>query len=212
MTLRGILVLLALFLAVWPILAQVAQPKRVELMLNKGEDHYTLISAEENGMILFRETENLDRERGFEWEFIKLDTSLIQEWRQTRFVSLKDQFLAYDYFDNHLYVLFGKGDYSYNEYWVLKLNLATREEQDFIIRRIIPLELDDFQVSRDFLVFSGQVNFKPVVLHYNFSSGLIKVLPGIYSQKSDLVEVNTKDDLETFNGTCSEARRLEERN
>ena len=204
MILRKIFRFWVSFLVTLPLLAQVSQPKRVELMLQKGEDHYTLISAEENGMVLFRETENLDRSRGFEWEFLKLDTSLTEEWRHTRFVSLKDQFLGYDYFDNHLYVLFGKGEYSYSEYWLLKLNLTTREEQDFLIRRIIPIELEDFQVSRDYLIFAGQVNFKPVVLHYNFSSGLTKVLPGIYSQKSELIEVNTKDDLETFNVIMNE--------
>lgn len=187
-----------------PLVAQVSQPNRVELMLDKGEDYYTLISAEQNGMVLFRETETLDRTRGFEWEFLKLDTALNQEWRHTRFVSLKDQFLGYDYFDNHLYVLFGKGEYTYEEYWLLKLNLTTREEQDYLIRRIIPVELEDFQVSRDYFTLSGQVNFRPVVLHYNFSSGLMKVLPGIYGQKSELVEVNTSDDLETFNVIMNE--------
>ena len=113
-----------LFLVTLPLLAQVSQPKRVELMLDRGEDYYTLISADKNGMVLFRETERLDRSRGFEWEFIKLDTTLTEEWRHRRFVDLKDQFLGYDYFDNHLYVLFGKGEYTYDEFWLLKLNLT----------------------------------------------------------------------------------------
>jgi len=193
-----------LFLVTLPLPAQVSQPKRVELMLDRGEDYYTLISADKNGMVLFRETERLDRRRGFEWEFIKLDTTLTEEWRHKRFVDLKDQFLGYDYFDNHLYVLFGKGEYTYDEFWLFKLNLTTREEQEYLIRRIIPIDLADFKVSRDYLIFSGQVNFRPVVLHYNFSSGLIKVLPGIYGQKSELVEVNTEDDLETFNVIMNE--------
>ncbi len=199
-----LLLSVAMFLLTLPLLAQISQPKRLEWMLDKGEDNYTLVSADENGMVLFREGENLDRERGFEWQFIKLDTSLTETWRHSRFVNVKNHFLGYDYFDNHLYVLFAVGEYRYDEYWLLRLNLTTREEQQFSIRRIIPLDLDDFQVSRDYLVFSGQINFRPVVLHYNFSSGLIKVLPGIYGQKSALVEVNTRDDLETFNVIINE--------
>ena len=99
-----------------PLVAQVIQPKRVELILTKGDDYYTLVSAEENGIVLFRETENLDKANGFEWEFIKLDTGLVEEWRFNRAIGLRYEFMGYDYFDNHLFVLFGIGEYKIEDY------------------------------------------------------------------------------------------------
>ncbi len=173
---------------------QLLQPKRVELGLEPNESAFTIISAEKDGLILVRETDEFDDQGRIIWDFIKYDTALHQDWRMTHSVKTNHQFTGYDYYDGHMYFLYSKGQYSTQGYYILKVNLATQQVTTHDIKRIIPIELTDFQINGGTALFIGEVNYKPAILHYTFATDRGKVLPGIYTNLGELIEAKVDDD------------------
>ena len=52
--------------------AQVYQPSRFEITLKSSDNYFDVLSAEQNGVIIFRATHKRSKE-GYQWEIIKLD-------------------------------------------------------------------------------------------------------------------------------------------
>jgi len=191
------------FCSIW-LLGQIEQPRRYEASIKDGEDYYTLLSANENGLVLFRETKELDRKKGHLWEMIKLDTALNEEWKYLHYINITYQFLGYDYSDDYVYLLFKPGEYKVDEWWVLKINLLTKEATEHNVKRIVPITLRDFSVFENIAIFVGQVNYRPAIIIHDFVNEKTRVLPGIYGNQTEIVDVKTDPITNTINVIINE--------
>ena len=63
------------------ILGQIQQPGRYEIELKPLDNHFDVISMEDKGLVIYRETDDRSRQ-GKKWEIIRLDTELKPIWEK----------------------------------------------------------------------------------------------------------------------------------
>jgi len=187
--------------------AQVEQPLRMEYVLGREDNYFNVMSMQEHGVALFRELENNDDPRLEIWEVIRVDTTLQEVLNRTYSLDSKAEFTGYEYRDKHLYLLFRMGLYQKDDLKILKINMDTGQEEEYNIQQIVPVNLTEFTIVGNAALLGGYVNYRPALIHYNFSTEKIKVLPGIYRNNSELIEINVNEINRTFSVLMTERTR-----
>jgi hypothetical protein len=193
-----------LLLTPWVCAAQIAQPDRIEIEVESTSNEFTVVSAEENGLVIFRDSDKRNDKGKHIWEFHKYNKNLKQEW--TRELALDAGFMlrGYDYDKGQLCVLFQDGPYRDRSWPMLNMSLETGDTVQHAINQVVPVMLEYFEIVGQTVVLGGQVNYKPVVIHYDMLTRRLKALPGIYQEKGELIDIIPNENDNTFDVLIAE--------
>lgn len=177
---------------------QIMQPGRVEIEIDSYSDDFTVVSAEDQGLIIFRNTQERDDDGKSIWEFYKYNTDLKREW--SRLLSLDGQYMlrGYDYDRGQLCVLFQDGQQRERKWPMLNMSVTDGDTARHYINQVAPVLLEYFEIVGQTVVLGGQVNYRPVVIHYDMLTRRLKALPGIYQEKGDLIDIIPNETDNTF--------------
>lgn len=176
----------------------IEQPSRIELDISDDDQDYMIVPAEEDGLLVFRETYNRG-DGGFFWEFNHLDTTLTNQWTKTFPLPYGSFFMGHDYSLGNVFILLGtvRGR-SFDQFQLLGMNLATGDTVNHIVDIGFPVDLKEFEVVGDMAIFGGYANYRAVIVLYNLTDRKKKVLPGFYNMRSELLDIKTDDDNRQF--------------
>lgn len=180
------------------LLGQVQQPLRVEVELEKGDYHYRVMSMEEKGVVLFRELADSPERGKKAWEVVRLDTLLREVLTRTYILPYAATLQGYEYRDDYFYLLFRMGQYVKDDLKIIKINMQNGSNQQYDIKQIVPINLTQFTIVGEAALLGGYVNYRPAMIHYSFQKQKIKVLPGIYRNHSELLELDINEENNTF--------------
>ena len=187
-----------IMLTTWSLQAQVNQPLRTEVELSRQSNHYMVMSMEEKGIVLFRELAKVPERGKKAWEVVKLDTLLENVLTKTFVLDFGASLIGYDYRAGHFYMLFRMGEYVKDDLKIIKINMDNGDNSLHTIKQIVPVNLTEFNIIGNAALLGGYVNYRPALIHYNLDREKIKVLPGIYRNRSELIELNIDDSTNTF--------------
>jgi hypothetical protein len=173
------------------------QPIRLEYEIDKKDQEFHVISAGENGLMLATQTSNKSPQ-GFLWNINMLDSALETTWINSIPIEYGMYLRGYDYSLNHIFLLFGVTPYRQEDLFLLRFNVTTGDTTSFKINTVFPIELSNFEVVDNTIVIGGYTNERPVVLTYNTYEQKARVLPGYYTNNSQILDIITDDDLRTF--------------
>ena len=180
--------------------SQLEQPDRIEIILESEDDYFQVLSAEENGIILYREVRNRETRMERKYQVVLVDTALNKKWENSYYVHLKYILRGFEYFGNHFYLLFQRNTESLKaDLYVMRINLTTKANQTFLIEREYAMELTEFEVLGNSLIFGGYTNNMPTLIRYEFGKSQVTVLPGIFNEKSEIEHLEVDDDLMLIN-------------
>ncbi len=179
---------------------QVKQPQRIEVDLEAGDKYFEIINAGNNGLIMYREVKNRETKMERKYEVYYLDTMLHVVWKEYYFVNLRYYNIGHEYYGNYFYLLFQQNVNSVKaDLYVVRINIKDQRFETFLIERDFPLRIVDFEVIENTLIFGGYSQEKPTVVCYPFGVSVPKVLPGIYNEKSKLLQVEVDSVHHRFN-------------
>jgi len=190
-----------------PISGQVQQPLRVEVELENYDNHYRVMSMQEDGIVLFRELERIEQRGKKAWEVVRLDTMLQNVLTRNFVMDYDAQLLGYEYRDKYFYLLFRMGEYSKDDLKIIKMDIYSGNDTHYDIRQIVPVNLTEFTIIDNAALLGGYVNYRPAMIHFSFESQKIKVLPGIYRNRSELIELKVDELTNTFSVVMTELTR-----
>ncbi len=191
---RCLSTVLLLFIVSSISLAQISQPERFEIP--SGDGTYEVISAGDNGLFLLIKTVELQTKEQI-WQVIKLDTAFNVQWQRVYSVPVS-QTLVSNYSDKgKLYFLFSRNQPKDRNMELISFNQEDGSALSYIIRNFIPLDFFDFKVIGQSAVIAGYYNFRPLVFLYNLSEGIPVVLPGLFGDRSELIQL-TANSNNTF--------------
>ena len=197
---RLLLLIAAVSLSVDNLFSQVQQPRRIEIELGEDDNPFKTVSAGEEGIILYREVKNRETRMERKWQVIRLDTLLDVVFETYLFVDLRYINIGFEYSDGHFYMLFQQSTESLRADWyLLRLNLETVAVETFLIQRDFPLELTEYKVLNNLMIFAGYSSSRPAVICYEFGVNQPIVLPGFYSDKSELLQIEADVTMGVFN-------------
>jgi hypothetical protein len=171
--------------------AQLVQPDRLEIPISRNESPYRIFSAKESGLLLFRTltrpTEGL--------QLIHVDTSFRQKWGGIIPLESKMTLAHHKGDTEKAYLLFHKSDFSEINFTVYEIKLNNGNYSRYAIRNYIPFYPTVMEVtSRGILVggyFLGKI---PVILFYDLFTQRSKVLPGLFNEAGELIQIKNNPD------------------
>ena len=167
--------------------SQVEQPLRFELPLNEAE--YDVVTAGSQGLYLTSVTPDDNNE--LVWRVYKLDTVLRQQWARSYVLPANQKLINKYSDDGSLYLLFGRNDPRNRDFELLIFNQHDGQVASYVIRNFIPFTFFDFKVSQSNIVLAGYYNNRPLVITYNLNEGIPVVLPGLFIERGELIQLKT---------------------
>ena len=182
-----------IFLLPFFVNAQLVQPQRFETELNVYEEGYEAMTADENGIIIYRSKNEYDKKGGQLWEFVMLDTTLSVAWEKQLYIERDLIYKGYDYSMGSFYFLFQKYTGNSKDLKLMQMRASTGDTLRYTIKNLVPLELTEFEVTDGAALLGGYYNHEPVVIHFGFRDSKTKVLPGIFGTRTELVQLKVDD-------------------
>jgi len=181
-------------------LAQLEQPRRIEIIMENEDDYFQVLSAEEKGIILYREVRNRETRMERKYQVVLVDSLLNIKWQNDYYVHLKYIIKGFEYFDNHFYLLFQRNTESLKaDLFVMRINLETKANETFLIEREYAMSLTEFEVVGNTVVFGGYSNNLPTLICYEFGKSQPIVLPGLFNERTQIEHLDIDDDLKLIN-------------
>ena len=167
---------------------QVVQSARFEIQLADAEKgSYKVISAGENGIVLYRRSITKDNQLGM--EIIRLDTALKLLWKG--FVPVNSQMMVehVTFSRNNLFILLRDPAHATGNFQVLAVNSNNAEYRFYEINNAISFTPKEFVVTEAAVLIGGYFNYRPLVLYYSFDTQKAKILPGFLNEVGELVQL-----------------------
>ncbi|PRY16432.1 hypothetical protein CLV24_101278 [Pontibacter ummariensis] len=160
-----------------------SQPVRLELPFDPEENDVEVLALPDSSLLVYHKTSNLwDTQATF--YFTKYNHVLKEVWADSASLPPDSEYLRYFTEKPFTYLVFGKDDLQ--EYNVVRINLETgqTEFKEFEIETVDALY--EFQVLQGnyFLITRSKDDGKLLLMHLNPTTGKVKLLPGIYGDKS----------------------------
>lgn len=191
--------------------AQITQPSRYEIERNFNDESYTVVSAGEYGVILFRDNFEFLDDKEDTWQFIVLDTTLSEHLNFNLEVKENSVFLGYEVNQQTFYLLFQEGYASRSNWIVNTIDLITGNIEVYTINNELDIDLTHFIISGNSIVLGGEVESKPIIVLFSKRSGKVEVLPGFFRQETTLVELKSNRNG-TFNIVMMDENKLNNEN
>lgn len=189
MRLSGFLTaLFFIFLLCTCLQAQVSQPYRFEKEQKANDEDFVVISLEEEGLALVRETRRY-KAGNKTWELILLDSTLTERQSLELEIDQRKTMIGHEYSSSSFFLLFKSGESIKTILDLVEVNIRTTEIKRTEIKPELALTLTHFSKVDNNLVFGGYVNSEPAVLLFSVEQQSMKILPGFFQKETELVEL-----------------------
>lgn len=176
-----------------PVLAQVEQLNRYELVLSDQEElnDFKVASLEDDGLFIYRKIEIGNEDR---LHLIKVDTSLNESWQG--YISIaKNLSISHIRLHNKIvYTLFKASNFITGNFQLLASSVDNGSYRIYNIENFIPFNPTEFIVTDKGAMLGGYFNYRPLVLFYDFTSGRARVLPGFFNEPGELNQIKQNKD------------------
>ncbi|MDA0194164.1 MAG: hypothetical protein O2887_15315 [Bacteroidetes bacterium] len=180
------------------------QPNRIEFEYKFEDGDYHIVPADEMGLVVLKETSERSS-GGYYWEYHYVDTLLQEKWVKKYVLSSIFEYRGFDYSAGYVNLLYAESrKRDVREFTLLRLNLANGDTTQFKLETIFPLSLTEFEVLGDIVIIGGYANYRPVIFLYDLEERRMKVLPGFYNNKSELLDIELDDERLRFNTLMAE--------
>ncbi len=187
-------------LSIFESFAQLQQPGRIEIPMEDEDEDFSVIPAGEKGIVMYREVRNRETRMEYKYQVILVDTALNKVWENYYFINVRYVLRGWEYFGDYFYLLFQRNTESLKaDLFVFRINLNTKASETFLIEREYAMELSEFEVLGNTLIFGGYSNNLPTIVCYEFGKSAPKVLPGFYADRTQIQHLEINDEFMVFN-------------
>jgi hypothetical protein len=181
----------------------IQQPVRVEFEKGIKDIQFTTINGGDQGLMVVKQTNNAN-DIGFEWVIWQLDTALQVRWEHHFHVPFAYKYRGWDYSEGHYYLLFTTSMFGNDSYSIYLLNTERQDVREYGFSTVFPISLTHFEVVQGTIVMAGQTNANPSVLTFELDDPKPRVVPGIYKNKSTLLDLYVDDEQGRFSVAIQE--------
>lgn len=181
--------------------AQLLQTARYEVEKKFYDNNFMVIPAKEKGIMLLRESdEKAKNAKGNVWQIISLDNNLVEQWDKLMVVEYKYLILGYDYFDGHLYLLFGEEFGGRKDVFkIVKIAKEDSSFEKFEATTELELQPTHLLINDEQLVLGGEINARLTFVAFNYKEDKMQVIPGFFNRKSIILDFNYNKEHQIYN-------------
>lgn len=169
--------------------AQLTFKERIEIPLIKGASDYEVLPCSTAGLILYRGRDGASPAL----ELIHLDTAFQQKWSGSITLDPKYQLSKQAVVKGNVYFLLTNKTYADIHFQMIEVNLASGNFSRYTIRNYIPFRVTEFEVTPAGTLVGGYFGGRiPVVLFFDFQTLKSKILPGLFNEQGELVQMESE--------------------
>lgn len=165
-----------------------------------------VINAAKNGIVLLINEFGKFGTIESEGVLMNLDTTFEVRWEVPFFVPLGYTLLGWDHFDGQVQLLYSRKQYKKELLSIFKIDLNSGSFTEQKISTVFPIEITHFEALNDFILLAGTANHKSVVVTYN-KNNIPHVVPGIYGNENEIVNVIIDDQIGIFSVIVEEKNK-----
>ena len=172
--------------------AQVVKSGRWEVPLATNDfTGYQVVSANEMGLVLYR---SLMSDEGPQIEITRLDTALHEVWHG--FIATEQQLnLLYAQVHENVFSVLLKGsNYASGDFMIINIKLDKGNYTKHLVKNAIPFNPTQYTLTSTAALIGGYFNYRPLVVHFSFTTQQSKILPGFFNEPGELNQINTNTD------------------
>ncbi len=185
------LITLVLLLAVGWAQAQIIQTGRVELPItDEASEKYSAVGLGQDGLIAYR---RLDGKKLDQIEFIKMDTSLHENWKG--FIELGKNLVLHQvqHRSEFIFLLFRDRAHG-GDFQITTVRLSNGDHNAYAVKNLIPFTPTEFAITAQAAMIGGYYNYRPIVLYFSFATQRSRILPGFFNAPGELDQLKVYDD------------------
>lgn len=177
-----------------PAQAQLQYHGGIELPIYRNESTFNIVSLNSKGLIFLRPLNQPESTV----QFIHVDTAFNQKWTGLLTITKKYVYARHFVIGNYAYFLFHHREFSDLGFQVYQIDLTTGNFTRYNVNNYIPFLPTHFKVTESGMLIGGYFTGKiPVVLFFNFNTTKSKVLPALFNEPGELLQIDSSDD-QTF--------------
>lgn len=185
--------------------AQIEQPVRAEIEIAWDESVYNIISLEKSGVLLIRQViKNLSSMKDRDWEIVRYDTDLKEVWKNTFVEDVNFRLFGYDHRGRYAYLLYKRGENRDANLILKRITVETGKVESFDFSSVVDMEITYFETLNNKIILGGYYNSKPVVAVISLATKLAVVLPNVFNENADLLDIKIDELNNIFTVLVSE--------
>lgn len=169
--------------------AQVLQTDRFEVPLIGDASAFEVTSLQEEGLLLHKRINTNGQD---EYAITKLDTSYRKVFQG--YIPLDNSFTIKQkrlYKSKFCLLLTGKSPYDFQ---LIVYDQKAGTYSQFNLKNYIPFNPTEFEINDVSALIGGYYNRVPIVVHFDFSTLKLKILPGLFSEMGQLDQIRVYED------------------
>ncbi|WP_224999635.1 hypothetical protein [Cesiribacter sp. SM1] len=178
--------------------AQLKQPARLELELKRETDEYSVIPAGTDGIFIHQHNIKESTFSKNVYDLYLYDTTLTERWKSRLEVGNQAVYRGWEYRKGKIYLLFAEPKNRSVDYLLYTIDAETSFMRGYTIKNDLQIDLTEFTALEDLVILGGYVNYRPAVFAYDLRNEHFKVLPGLYMNNSELLELKVSPEQKTF--------------
>ncbi len=188
---------------------QVEHVGRYETDHEWNNQNYIVVPNDKNGVLLIKPM-TADAGKTISIQYSFLNTELKETWAGLFEISKKLYLKGYHYTEGLTYLLFQNR--TNNQYIkIMTIDPFKKKVEEFEPAHIVDLEIHEFEVIKENAIIGGYIENRPAVFAYDLKNDIIRTLPNVYQNNSELLEVKINSDSVTFNVLASELDKKKDR-
>lgn len=185
----------------------ITQPNRLEFEIDETGSEFYVVSGGKDGLLVVQETNDAAPGGGFIWKLHMVDTAFNVVWSRTDVIPANGSFIGYEYFDGNFFLLFNKNYFRSEDLIVYRLKADSQELKTYELTTVFPIEISHFESVGETILIAGYANYRPVVITYELSERIPKVVPGFYDNRNEILDLVVDEKTKLFTVIMSEKMR-----
>jgi len=171
---------------------QVAQSSRFEITMPDAHSRpYAIANLGTEGLMIYGSV-IADGEEAI--ELVRLDSSLTERWRGYVKLEQRSMILMVQTIEGRALFLMKDRFSKTADFTLIVVFTDHGSYTSHSIPSQIPFNPTHFLVTGSSVLIGGYFNYRPLVLHYNFSSGKSRILPGFFNEPGELDQLTANPD------------------
>ncbi len=172
--------------------AQLQQTRRYEIPVSDRDGEYNVASAKTNGALIYRY--GTARKNDY-LDLIHIDTAFNEVWKKQLILEKQFKLAHQRTLGNRQYLLFHHRQFATINFHLYIVNLKDGVNSKYEVENYIPFMPTHFEVTSTGALIGGYyIGRIPVVLFFNFTTLKTIVLPGLFNETGELVQIQVNDD------------------
>ncbi len=179
-------------------LSQLEKIDSLDILVEKNEYPFYVISTEEYGLVLYRERFKEIPDDYNDYEFLFYDKDLQLVWTYIVKTEIMFSVIQHEYANGHVFVVFAGIKNFKKKLLIYRFDIEAQTYEIIPIDTFFPINMSYFSLFNNTMIIGGRERSKPSIVFYNLDDMRPVILQGFYEKKITVYDISIDEENGLF--------------